>query len=158
MALQGSLSTAEASFMTMLDEGGITAGNTWADAQARLLRDVRFQAVDADARLALFQRYVRARRDIDALNVSDDEKAFMVRLWWPEVLRLLCTLPPPSTLRVRTGAALQPHLRMGAPIAISVFSARAAASIADACALQRCEARCAACRGSSRTASRRRTV
>lgn len=65
--------------MTMLDEGGITAAHTWANAQARLLRDGRFQAVDADARLALFQSYVRARRDIDSLSVSDDEKAFMVR-------------------------------------------------------------------------------
>jgi hypothetical protein len=76
--VQGSLTTTETSFMEMLDESGISAGSNWKEVQAKLLRDPRFQSVSAADRVDLFGRYVQARTDIDALNVPENEKHFMV--------------------------------------------------------------------------------
>jgi hypothetical protein len=76
--VQGTLTSTEADFMSMLDERGITAGSSWKDVQAELLRDPRFQAISAADRLVLFGSYVQTRTAIDALKVPENEKLFMV--------------------------------------------------------------------------------
>ena len=77
--MQSNMSSADADFMAMLNDAGVTAAARWADVTRRCAGDPRFKAAQGERKLTLFRDYVRVRQEVDDMQLPAAEKDFMVR-------------------------------------------------------------------------------